>query len=135
MSQPARSYSRRGLVDYTRFAVDLPALDSRLAVRVLRETVLQARDLTRQDELDRFHREPPPTGSRGWDSLLAGVACMTGVRAAAGVLDWCFRPERYCVELFDPLDTGKYRWLDALRTPVEIRTRNVILAAGNLEGV
>jgi hypothetical protein len=51
------------------------------------------------------------------------------------ILAWCDEPSRYCDELFDPLFTGRYRWLDYLRTPIQLQVRNVILAAGNLQGL
>ncbi|BDH55789.1 hypothetical protein [Tsukamurella sp. PLM1] len=57
-------------------------------------------------------------------------------RVSAGVLDWCSEPGRRCTDLFDPLGVPpRYRLLEMLRTPAALRERNVILAAGNLEGV
>lgn len=129
----------RGSVPYAAIAGLLLDADLRddpsLAVRVLRESVLQARVLTSQEALDAFHREPP-LGLPGWDAVLAGAAVFTGAgRVSDGVLDWCAAPQRWNTELFDPLSTPpKYRLLEMLRTPAALRERNVILAAGNLEG-
>ncbi|GAA1072591.1 hypothetical protein GCM10009648_04750 [Tsukamurella spumae] len=111
--------------------------DASLSVRVLRESVLQARSLPNGAALDAFHREPPATDLPGWDTILAGAAVFTGAgRVSAGVLDWCDDPSRTCTELFDPLGIPhRYRLLEMLRTPAAFRERNVILAAGNLEGV
>lgn len=108
-----------------------------MAIRALRQSVLEARALDQVDLLDAFHREPPSTGVQGWDALLAGVAVLTGVgRVSPGVLDWCAHSSRWSRELFDPLMIERqYVLLEMLRTPAPIRERNVILAAGNLEGV
>ena len=132
----------RGLVSYAAIADALRTdqtlrNDPSLAVRALRESVLQARSLDDGPVLDAFHREPPPTGLAGWDAVLAGAAVLTGAgRVSAGVLDWCSAPGRRCTDLFDPLRVPqKYRLLEMLRTPAALRERNVILAAGNLEGV
>ncbi|GAB03699.1 hypothetical protein M2359_002758 [Gordonia amarae] len=131
----------RRVTSYATFAeqfVSDPVLhdDPSFAIRVLRQSVLQARDLVDQTGIDAFHSRPPTTGDVGWDSLLAGVAVMTGTgRTTPGVLDWCAEPGRRSTELFDPLDTGKYRLLEMLRTPIALRERNVILSRGNLEGV
>jgi predicted XRE-type DNA-binding protein len=125
------------LATYAWFA-DLVARepDWRFAVRVLRQVVMKASRLTQQSDTDTVHAEPPSTGHRGWDALIAGVASMTGRNRVSSpdVLAWCFAPARYSDRLFDPLDSGRYIWLEYMRTPVELRERNVILAAGNLEG-
>lgn len=116
--------------------------DPSFAIRVLRESVLQARALTESKVMDKFsinefHREPPTTGINGWDALLAGVAVFSGAGYVdTGVLAWCADESRWCQELFDPLNiSDEYVMLEMLRTPAAIRERNVILAAGNLEGV
>lgn len=112
--------------------------DPRFLIRQLREVVVRSRGEGDQGAIDLIHGEPATTGSTGWDAVLGGVASMTGHErvSAATHLAWCFDPSRYVLdELFDPLDSGKYRWLDYLRTPVELRVRNVILPYGNLEGV
>lgn len=109
------------------------------AARLLRELVLRCRTVTEVDELDYIHLDPGLTGIRGWDAILGGVAHITGRDrvSAPAVLDWCFIEQRYCRDaLFDPFDApAKYFWLDYLRTPVELQTRNVVFPAGNLEGV
>lgn len=110
--------------------------DWRFAVRILRQVVMKASHLTRQSDIDAVHGEPASTGQRGWDALIAGVASMTGRNRVSSpdVLAWCFALTRYSGTLFDPLDSGRYIWLEYMRTPIELRERNVILAAGNLEG-
>lgn len=126
------------LTTYARFASLVPAdPDWPFLVRVLRECRLAADQLTSGADIDAFHLEPPATGHRGWDAILAGVAEITGVDRVSDprILQWCRSPDRVCLELFDPLSTGKYRWLEYLRTPIQLRERNIILAAGNLEGV
>ncbi len=127
------------LTTYARFGALLHTeQDWRFAVRVLRQCVLTASRLLRPDDIDAFHCEPQPTGVVGWDATLAGVAAMTGRDRVsnASILSWTSSPARRVNgHLFDPLDSGKYIWLEALRTPVELRERNVILSRGNLEGV
>ncbi|MFZ2527642.1 MAG: hypothetical protein WAX14_08315 [Rhodococcus sp. (in: high G+C Gram-positive bacteria)] len=126
------------LTTYARFATIVPTdPDWPFLVRVLRECRLAADRLTSAADIDAFHLEPPATGHRGWDAIIAGVAEITGVDRVSHpeILRWCRNPARFCTELFDPLGTGKYRWLEYLRTPIQLRERNVILAAGNLEGV
>jgi len=110
----------------------------RFLIRQLREVVVRSRNESDQSAIDLIHDEPETTGSTGWDAVLGGVASMTGYErvSAATHLAWCFDPSRYVRDaLFDPLGSGKYRWLDYLRTPVELRVRNIILPYGNLEGV
>ncbi len=111
--------------------------DPSFAVRVLRESVLQAQRMPPGPELDRFHAEPPTVGSTGWDALVAGAAVFTGAgRVSRGVLDWTRSPDRWSRELFDPLGVpAKYLLLESLRTPAALRERNVILSIGNLQGV
>ena len=112
--------------------------EPRFLVRQLREVVVRSFREDDQTVIDAIHDEPETTGSRGWDAVLGGVASMTGYErvSASVLLAWCFEADRYVVdEVFDPLDSGRYRWLDYLRTPVELRVRNVILPYGNLEGV
>ncbi len=109
------------------------------AARLLRELVLRARGITAVGDLDDVHRDPGSTGIRGWDAIIGGVAHMTGRDRVSdpSVLDWCFDPQRYCTgEMFDPFNSpAKYFWVDYLRTPVELQTRNVVFPIGNLEGV
>lgn len=129
---PARGYA--ALVNR------LPGLlrDASFAVRVVREAVLDAQALTDQAAIDQFHADPGLTGVQGWDALIAGVAMMTGLDRVSdpAILSWCDAPSRRCTELFDPLDVAEqYRWLDYLRTPIELQVRNIILASGNLEGI
>lgn len=129
---------RYRLTTYARYAqVIAQETDWNFGVRVLRQTVLTAQRLTRQNDVDAFHGPAPSTGHRGWDAVIAGAAMTTGFDRVSSpeILAWCDDPSRYCTELFDPLDVGKYRWLDYLRTPIQLRVRNVILAAGNLQGV
>ncbi|GAA3148460.1 hypothetical protein [Rhodococcus baikonurensis] len=125
------------LTTYARFATIVAADDDwPFMVRVLRQCRMAADELTTPNDVDAFHLEPPRTGRPAWDAVLAGVAEMTGVDRVSDphILDWCRDRDRFLPELFDPLDTGRYFWLDYLRTPIQLRERNVVLAAGNLEG-
>jgi hypothetical protein len=89
--------------------------------------------------VDTIHRDPGLTGIRGWDAIIGGVASITGRDRVSdpAILDWCFEPDRYCEgAIFDPFGIPKkYFWTDYLRTPVELRVRNIVYPAGNLEGV
>ncbi len=141
MSSPAHEATRTAVTTYADFAClwrDRPGLqsDPSFAVRVLRESVLQAERTPIGPELDRFHAEPPRTGAPGWDALLAGAAVFTANgRVSRGVLDWSREPQRWSTELFDPLGVpAKYLLLESLRTPAALRERNVILSIGNLQG-
>lgn len=82
MSSPAHEATQTAVTtyDFARLWRDRPDLqnDPSFAVRVLRESVLQAERTPVGPELDRFHAEPPSTGSPGWDALLAGAAVFTG---------------------------------------------------------
>lgn len=113
--------------------------DWHFAARLLREVVLRSHRATDTRVVDFIHHDPGLTGIRGWDSIIGGVASMTGRGRVSGpaVLHWCFEPQRYCTsEMFSPF-TGpaKYFWIDYLSTPVELQVRNVIFPSGNLEGV
>ena len=126
------------LTTYARFATLVPAdPDWPFMIRVLRQCRMAADELTDQSDIDAFHLEPPSTGHEGWDAILAGVAEITGADRVSDrrILAWCRLPDRFLPELFDVLDSGKYRWLEYLRTPVQLRERGIILSAGNLEGV
>ncbi|ULD38829.1 hypothetical protein [Rhodococcus qingshengii] len=127
------------LTTYARFATIVAADDDwPFMVRVLRQCRMAADALTEPADIDAFHLEPPPTGHRGWDAIVAGVAEMTGVDRVSDprILAWTRAPERFVPNLFDPLKSfyTRYFWLDYLRTPIQLRERNVVLAAGNLEG-
>lgn len=129
---------RDRLTTYGRLSALIAAeADASFAVRLVRESVLDAATLVAPADIDAFHAPAPATGRRGWDALIAGVAMMTGLDNVSDpeILAWCDESIRYCEELFDPLGAGRWRWLDYLRTPVELQVRNVILASGNLEGV
>jgi hypothetical protein len=133
-SRAATPQGYAALVDRLPTLVDDPSF----AVRAIRETVLDARALTDRSAIDHFHADPGLIGSTGWDALIAGVAMMTGLdrTSAPEILAWCNAPSRTCAELFDPLEVAEqYRWLDYLRTPIELQVRNIILASGNLEGI
>ncbi|MFN8033127.1 MAG: helix-turn-helix domain-containing protein [Mycobacterium sp.] len=113
--------------------------DWHFAARQLREVVTRSRRATTVETVDAIHRDPGLTGIRGWDAIIGGVASMTGRDRVsdAALLQWCFQPERYCTRaIFDPFDIpAKFFWTDYLRTPVELRVRNVVYPGGNLEGV
>lgn len=113
--------------------------DWHFATRQLRELVIGSSRATTVEAVDTIHRDPGLTGIRGWDAIIGGVASMTGRDRVsdAAILDWCFDSDRYCDGvMFDPFGIPeKYFWIDYLRTPVELRVRNVVYPAGNLEGV
>jgi hypothetical protein len=101
--------------------------------------VIRSARLIAVGEVDTIHRDPGLTGIHGWDAIIGGVAAITGRDhvSDAAVLDWCFESDRYCVDaIFDPFGVPeKYFWTDYLRTPIELRVRNVVYPAGNLEGI
>jgi len=113
--------------------------DWHFAARQLRELVIRGAHITVAGAVDTIHRDPGLTGIRGWDAIIGGVASMTGRNRVsdASILRWCYEPERYCEgTLFDPFGIpAKYFWTDYLRTSIELRVRNVVYPAGNLEGV
>ncbi|MGI9162105.1 MAG: helix-turn-helix domain-containing protein [Mycobacterium sp.] len=113
--------------------------DWHFAARQLRELVIRSMRVTAADALDAIHQDPGLAGIRGWDAIIGGVASMTGRGRVSDpvILDWCFQSERYCDEaIFDPFGVpAKYFWTDYLRTPIELRVRNIVYPAGNLEGV
>jgi excisionase family DNA binding protein len=113
--------------------------DWHFAARQLRELVLRSRYANTVEDADAIHRDPGLLGIPGWDAIIGGVASLTGRDhvSSAAVLSWCFEPERYCTSaLFDPFGVPeKYFWTDYLSTPIELRVRNVVYPAGNLEGV
>jgi len=128
------------LFTYREFAETIAAgEDWHFAARQLRELVLRSRYATTVEAADAIHRDPGLVGIPGWDAIIGGVASMTGRDrvSSVAVLGWCFEPERYCTTaLFDPFGVPeKYFWTDYLRTPIELRVRNVVYPAGNLEGV
>jgi excisionase family DNA binding protein len=128
------------LFTYRDFAETLTAgEDWHFAARQLRELVIRSARVTAVEALDAIHRDPGLTGIPGWDAIIGGVASMTGRDRVsdAAVLDWCFESDRYCGEaIFDPFGIPeKYFWTDYLLTPIELRVRNVVYPAGNLEGV
>lgn len=128
------------LFTYRDFAETIAAgEDWHFAARQLRELVLRSRYAVTVEAVDAIHRDPGLIGIGGWDAIIGGVASITGRDRVsnAAVLGWCFEPERYCTSaLFDPFGVPeKYFWTDYLHTPIELRVRNVVYPAGNLEGV
>jgi len=113
--------------------------DWHFAARQLRKVAIRSRRIAAVDAVDAIHRDPGLTGVAGWDAIIGGVASITGRGRVSdpALLDWCFDAERYCTTaMFDPFGTPeKYFWSDYLRTPIELRVRNVVYPAGNLEGV
>ena len=128
------------LFTYRDFAETIAAgEDWHFAARQLRELVLRSRYAVTVEAVDTIHRDPGLVGIGGWDAIIGGVASITGRDRVsnAAALGWCFEPERYCTRaLFDPFGVPeKYFWTDYLHTPIELRVRNVVYPAGNLEGV
>ncbi len=128
------------LFTYREFAETIAAgEDWHFAARQLRELVLRSRYANTVEAADAIHRDPGLVGIPGWDAIIGGVASMTGRDrvSSPAILGWCFEPERYCTtDFFDPFGVPeKYFWTDYLRTPIELRVRNVVYPAGNLEGV
>ena len=128
------------LFTYRDFVETIAAGDDwHFAARQLRELVIRSARVTAAVALDAVHRDPGLTGIRGWDAIIGGVAAITGRDRVsdAAVLDWCFESDRYCTDaIFDPFGIPKkYFWTDYLHTPIELRVRNVVYPAGNLEGV
>jgi excisionase family DNA binding protein len=128
------------LFTYRDFAETLAAgEDWHFAARQLRELVIRSARVTAVEAVDNIHRDPGLTGIRGWDAIIGGVASITGRDRVSdtAVVDWCFAADRYCDgAMFDPFGVPeKYFWTDYLRTPIELRVRNVVYPAGNLEGV
>jgi excisionase family DNA binding protein len=128
------------LFTYRDFAETIAAgEDWHFAARQLRELVLRTRYAVTVEAVDAIHRDPGLVGIGGWDAIIGGVASITGRDRVsnASALGWCFEPERYCTSaLFDPFGVPeKYFWTDYLHTPIELRVRNVVYPAGNLEGV
>lgn len=134
------SLARDPLFTYRDFTEAIRAGQSwDFAARQLRELVIRSSRVTAVEAIDTIHRDPGLTGIQGWDAIIGGVASMTGRGrvSESTCLDWCFELDRYCVSaMFDPFGTpAKYFWTDYLHTPVELRVRNVVYPAGNLEGL
>lgn len=131
---PDPSFTYRDFVDIVSGGEDW-----HFAARQLRELVIRSKRAGSVEAVDAIHRDPGLTGIRGWDAIVGGVAHLTGRDrvSCSALLDWCFEPERYCPSvIFDPFGVPtKYFWIDYLRTPIELRVRNVLYPAGNLEGV
>ena len=113
--------------------------DWHFAARQLRELVIRSMRITEVEAVDTIHRDPGLTGIGGWDAIIGGVASITGRDRVSdpAILKWCFESDRYCDGvIFDPFGIPvKYFWTDYLRTPIELRVRNVVYPAGNLEGI
>lgn len=134
---PATSIPPFSYAEFARMIKD--GEDWNFAARLLREIVIRSAKIADTAEIDFIHQDPGLTEICGWDAIIGGVASMTGRARVSqpAVLNWCFTPKRYCTDkMFDPFgEPAKYFWIDYLRTPVELQTRNVIFPSGNLEGV
>lgn len=104
-------------------------------VRLAKELTAHAALLETPADVAAFFVEPVTTHHRGWDALIAGVAVLAAREHRGIPLGWAQAPSRFADELWSPFGFDRWSALDYLDTPVELRRRSVLLAAGNLESL
>jgi hypothetical protein len=129
VGQRLSSYAQVALVVKSEKKAD-PVWCLRFLARAMQQSAL----LTSDADIRAFHAQPPKTGSRGWDAIIAGAAEMTWLRAGMREpLAWTTRAR--AESPWSPIDYGRRRSWAYLRTPIAMRERNIILARGELETV
>lgn len=101
-------------------------------VRLAKELTAHAGHLEAPADVAAFFVEPVTTHHRGWDALIAGVTVLAARHHHGAPLAWARAPSRFADELWSPFDLGRRQAQAYLDTPVELRRRSVLLAAGNL---
>ena len=109
--------------------------DPSYLVRLAKELTAHAGHLEHAADVAAFFVEPVTTHHRGWDALIAGVAVLAAREHTSAPLAWTRAPSRFADELWSPFDLGRRQAQAYLDTPVELRRRSVLLAAGNLQAV
>ena len=109
--------------------------DPSYLVRLAKELTAHAGHLESPADVAAFFVEPVTTHLRGWDALIAGVAVLAAREHTSAPLAWARAPSRFADELWSPFGFDRWSALDYLDTPVELRRRSVLLAAGNLEAL
>lgn len=104
-------------------------------VRLAKELTAHAVHLDAPADVAAFFVEPVTTHHRGWDALIAGVAVLAAREHHGAPLAWTRAPSRFADELWSPFDLGRRQAQAYLDTPVELRRRSVLLAAGNLRAL
>lgn len=107
--------------------------DTSTAVRLIAELIAWVRDGV--VDLHALDQEPPTTGSRRWDALVAGVAELLATEAGQPVPGWTSSPGRI---LDHPWFVSSLRslWPEILRsTPAAMSARGVLISAASLSSV
>ena len=109
--------------------------DPAYLVRLAKEMTAHASHLESPADVAAFFVEPVTTHHRGWDALIAGVAVLAARGRTSAPLAWAQAPSRFAEQLWSPFDLGRRQAQAYLDTPVELRRRSVLLAAGNLKSL
>lgn len=109
--------------------------DPAYLVRLAKELTAHAGHLEGPADVAAFFVEPVTTHHRGWDALVAGVAVLAAREHRGAPLAWTRAPSRFAETLWSPFGFDRWSALDYLDTPVELRRRSVLLAAGNLRAL
>lgn len=109
--------------------------DPAYLVRLAKELTAHAAHLETPADVAAFFVEPVTTHHRGWDALIAGVAVLAARGRSSAPLAWTRAASRFADELWSPFGFDRWSALDYLDTPVELRRRSVLLAAGNLQSL
>lgn len=109
--------------------------DPAYLVRLAKELTAHAAHLETPADVAAFFVEPVTTHHRGWDALIAGVAVLAARDCPSAPLTWTRASSRFADELWSPFDLGRRQAQAYLDTPVELRRRSVLLAAGNLQAL
>lgn len=131
--------AKRSIQTYSHVAIVIKResdSDVTWVLRVLSRVMQTALSLESRADIRAFHARPPKTGSAPWDALLASCAEMTWQRLMPEDPEptW-MRTVRPVPAWWSPVDYGpRLSWAFA-RTPINLRSRGIVLPAGELETV
>lgn len=136
---PAGYLATRTVPTYSQVAIVMKkesSSDVTWVLRVLSRAMQEASDLEDPADVRAFHARPPKTGSFAWDALLAAAAEMTwqALMPDEPEPQW-MQGGRPLSTWWSPVDYGARRGWAYLRTPINLRSRGIVLNAGELETV
>jgi DNA-binding transcriptional LysR family regulator len=104
-------------------------------LRIVAQGISDFRSLSQAHDQRFFLREPPSTGDRQWDALLAAVAAREARLAGIAIPRWTTKPAYFLDRAWFPTETVGLRAMAFAASPADFAVRNVYLDSAGLESI
>jgi len=110
--------------------------DEILCTRLIPRTIQQLKLLKNKQDILAFYQQPPTSGDKKWDALIAGVAVHTWSLAGyPGTPEWT-APLRPLDDWWEPgAFSNRWTFWNMVHTPASLRERKVIFPSQWLDAV